>query len=34
VGTEAAIEALKSGLFGGIAIDVYEQEVGLSFRDL
>jgi D-lactate dehydrogenase len=33
VDTEAAIEALKSGLLGGIAIDVYEQEAGLFFRD-
>jgi D-lactate dehydrogenase len=34
VDTEAAIEALKSGQLGGIAIDVYEQEAGLFFRDL
>jgi len=34
VDTEAAIEALKSGRLGGIAIDVYEQEAGLFFRDL
>jgi len=32
--TEAAIEALKSGQLGGIAIDVYEQEASLFFRDL
>ena len=32
--TEAAIEALKSGQLGGIAIDVYEQEAGLFFKDL
>ena len=34
VDTEAAIEALKSGQLGGIAIDVYEQEAVLFFRDL
>jgi D-lactate dehydrogenase len=34
VDTEAAIEALKSGQLGGMAIDVYEQEAGLFFRDL
>ena len=34
VDTEAAIEALKSGQLGGIAIDVYEQEASLFFRDL
>ena len=34
VDTEAAIEALKSGQLGGVAIDVYEQEAGLFFRDL
>ena len=34
VDTEAAIEALKSGQLGGIAIDVYEQEAGLFFKDL
>ncbi|HUK07241.1 MAG TPA: 2-hydroxyacid dehydrogenase [Stellaceae bacterium] len=34
VDTEAAIEALKSGQLGGMAIDVYEQEGGLFFRDL
>jgi D-lactate dehydrogenase len=34
VDTEAVIEALKSGQLGGIAIDVYEQEAGLFFRDL
>ena len=32
--TEAAIEALKSGQLGGIAIDVYEQEASLFFKDL
>jgi D-lactate dehydrogenase len=34
VDTEAAIEALKSGRLGGMAIDVYEQEASLFFRDL
>jgi len=34
VDTEAAIEALKSGKLGGMAIDVYEQEAGLFFKDL
>jgi len=34
VDTEAVIEALKSGQLGGIAIDVYEQEAGLFFKDL
>jgi D-lactate dehydrogenase len=34
VDTEAAIEALKSSQLGGIAIDVYEQEASLFFRDL
>jgi D-lactate dehydrogenase len=34
VDTEAAIEALKSGRLGGMAIDVYEEEAGLFFRDL
>ena len=32
--TEAAIEALKSGHLGGLALDVYEQEGDLFFRDL
>src|SRR5262249_50579746 len=32
--TEAAIEALKCGRLGGIAIDVYEQEANLFFKDL
>jgi D-lactate dehydrogenase len=32
--TEAAIEALKSGQLGGLALDVYEQEEDLFFRDL
>ena len=34
VDTEAVIEALKSGRLGGIAIDVYEQEASLFFKDL
>lgn len=34
VDTEAAIEALKSGQLGGMAIDVYEHEASLFFRDL
>ena len=34
VDTEAAIEALKSGQLGGLALDVYEQEAGMFFRDL
>lgn len=34
VDTEAAIEAVKSGQLAGLAIDVYEQEEGLFFRDL
>ena len=34
VDTEAAIEALKSGQLGGLALDVYEQEAGLFFQDL
>ncbi|MBL0011688.1 MAG: 2-hydroxyacid dehydrogenase [Nitrosomonas sp.] len=34
VDTEAAIEALKSKQLGGLAIDVYEQEADLFFRDL
>jgi D-lactate dehydrogenase len=33
VDTEAAIAALKTGQLGGIAIDVYEQEASLFFRD-
>jgi D-lactate dehydrogenase len=34
VDTEAAIEALKTGQLGGLAIDVYEQEADLFFQDL
>lgn len=34
VDTDAAIDALKTGQLGGLAIDVYEQEADLFFRDL
>ncbi|KIG10876.1 2-hydroxyacid dehydrogenase [Caballeronia concitans] len=34
IDTEAVIGALKSGQLGGLAIDVYEQEGSLFFRDL
>jgi D-lactate dehydrogenase len=34
VDTEAAIAALKSGQLGGMAIDVYEEEASLFFKDL
>lgn len=34
IDTEAAIEGLKSGQLGGLAIDVYEQEADLFFEDL
>ena len=34
VNTEAVIEALKSGQLGGLALDVYEQEADLFYRDL
>jgi D-lactate dehydrogenase len=34
VDTAAAAEALKNGRLGGLAIDVYEQEANLFFRDL
>ncbi|MEO3474400.1 2-hydroxyacid dehydrogenase [Roseomonas sp. CAU 1739] len=34
VDAEAAIDALKSGQLGGLAMDVYEQEADLFFEDL
>jgi D-lactate dehydrogenase len=34
IDTEAAITALKTGQLGGMAIDVYEQEANLFFKDL
>ncbi len=34
IDAEAAIEALKEGRLGGLAIDVYEQEADLFFEDL
>jgi D-lactate dehydrogenase len=34
IDTDAAIDALKSGQLGGLAIDVYEQEADLFFEDL
>ena len=34
IDTEAAIQALKAGQLGGLAIDVYEQEASLFFQDL
>jgi D-lactate dehydrogenase len=34
IDTEAAIEALKTGQLGGLALDVYEQESNLFFQDL
>ena len=34
VDTEAVIDALKSGHLGGLALDVYEQEADLFYRDL
>ena len=30
--TRALIEALKSGHMGGVALDVYEEEEGISFK--
>lgn len=34
IDTEAAIDALERGQLGGLALDVYEQEADLFFRDL
>lgn len=34
IDTEAVVGALRSGQLGGLAIDVYEQEAELFFRDL
>jgi D-lactate dehydrogenase len=34
IDTEAVIEAIKCGQLSGLAIDVYEQEASLFFRDL
>lgn len=34
VDTEAAVQALKTGQLGGLALDVYEQEASLFFQDL
>lgn len=34
VDTAAAVEALKTGQLGGLALDVYEQEADLFYRDL
>jgi D-lactate dehydrogenase len=34
VDTDAVIESLKSGRLGGLALDVYEQEADIFFRDL
>lgn len=34
VDTDAAVQALKTGQLGGLAIDVYEQEASLFFQDL
>ena len=34
IDTTAVIEALKSGLLGGVALDVYEEEEGIFFEDL
>ena len=34
IDAEAAVEALKDGRLGGLAIDVYEQEADLFFEDL
>ena len=34
VDTQAVVDALKSGQLGGLALDVYEQEADLFYRDL
>ncbi|HMP83498.1 MAG TPA: 2-hydroxyacid dehydrogenase [Verrucomicrobiota bacterium] len=34
IDTKALINALKSGLVGGVALDVYEEEEGIFFEDL
>ncbi|MEM1225120.1 MAG: 2-hydroxyacid dehydrogenase [Planctomycetota bacterium] len=34
IDTSAAIDGLKSGQLGGLALDVYEEETGLFFEDL
>lgn len=34
IDTTALIAALKSGLIGGVALDVYEEEEGIFFQDL
>ena len=34
IDTRALIQALKSGHVGGVALDVYEEEEGIFFRDL
>jgi D-lactate dehydrogenase len=34
IDTAALIDALKSGLLGGVALDVYEEEEGVFFEDL
>jgi D-lactate dehydrogenase len=34
VDTAAVIDALKSGKFGGLALDVYEEEEGIFYEDL
>lgn len=34
IDTECAVQALKTGQLGGLAIDVYEQEASLFFQDL
>ena len=34
IDTDAVIESLKSGQIGGLALDVYDQEADLFFRDL